>query len=84
MKDHKGIKQVCSEEIGAGVLEVRCHTDNPLTQQEINKEITDFLLFKKNNADLPVDKKSIDIYYLDKSLRSELSNDKTVNKKIKL
>jgi len=84
IQGHKGIKQLYIEDSGPGVMEIRCYTDNPLTQKEINDEIRDYLIFKKSNVDIPTDKVNIDKYLMSKELALELSENKSVSKKMKL
>lgn len=84
MRRHKNIDDSNVEDIGIGVIEIRCYTDNPFTQEELNKEIKDYLLFRKKNPDIPLDAQNIEKYFIAKDLQSELSKNNTVSKKIKL
>lgn len=84
MQPYKGIQQAYVEDFGTGVIEVRCDTDKSFTQEELNKEIKDYLLFKKKNIHILLDSQSIEKYFLSKDLTSELVENKVFTKKIKL
>jgi hypothetical protein len=84
MAKHKGISRTDVEDVGVGVIEIRCYTNNAFTQAELNKEIKDYLLFKKKNIDIPLNAQTIEKYFMVKELKSELEENKSVTKKMKL
>lgn len=87
-KAYKQIEQLIIDDYdkSKAVIEIRIYTDSDLTQEDLNKEIKEFLLFKKRNPDLETTKENIEKYLMKKDLDILLPNNTqgSTVKKIKI
>lgn len=77
MKDYKKISQVYVEDMdkSKGIIEIRCYTDTQFTQEELISNIKQYLLFKKNNLQVPTTKENVATWFMAMELNAQLSSE---------
>jgi hypothetical protein len=86
MREYKKIDHAYVDEIdkSKAVIEVRCYTNNSLTQEELNNDIKQYLLFYKSNPKILTNKQYVEKWLMKRDLDSQLSSDNKTTRKMKI